>query len=98
MLYFFGVKGVIRSYRSAQELKADTLPAHALGDFALNGQQTTDVSLPLGGVGGGLEGTITFGFNYFNSSNSFNSKEVEQLAKLELPLNHLPFTIWAFSF
>ena len=25
MLYFFGVKGVIRSYRSAQELKADTL-------------------------------------------------------------------------
>ena len=25
MLYFFGVKGVIRSYRSALELKADTL-------------------------------------------------------------------------
>lgn len=25
MFYFIGVKGVIRSYRSAQELKADTL-------------------------------------------------------------------------
>ncbi len=25
MFYFFGVKGVIRSYRSAQELKADSL-------------------------------------------------------------------------
>ena len=25
MFYFVGVKGVIRSYRSAQELKADTL-------------------------------------------------------------------------
>ncbi len=25
MFYFFGVKGVIRSYRSAHELKADSL-------------------------------------------------------------------------
>ena len=36
MFYFVGVKGVIRSYRSAQELKVYTLPAHALGDLALN--------------------------------------------------------------
>ena len=32
MFSFVGVKGVIRNYRSAQELKADTLTAHALGD------------------------------------------------------------------
>ena len=66
MFYFFGVKGVIRSYRSAQELKADTLTL-----------TLTLTSLPYTGE---LEGSITFGFNFSNSS---NSKEVEQLAKLE---------------
>ena len=35
MFSFVGVKGVIRNYRSAQELKADTLTAHALGDSHL---------------------------------------------------------------
>ena len=54
MFYFFGVKGVIRSYRSAQELKADTLPAHALGDFALNGQRTS--LSPLGELEGAWRG------------------------------------------
>ena len=33
---FEAIKGVISSYRSAQELKVYTLPAHALGDLALN--------------------------------------------------------------
>ena len=48
---FVGVKGVIRNYRSAQELKADTLTAHALGDshlYTLNPK----LQKPNKGVGG----------------------------------------------
>lgn len=48
---FVGVKGVIRNYRSAQELKADTLTAHALGDSHLY-TLSPKLQNPNKGVGG----------------------------------------------
>ena len=51
MFYFIGVKAVTRSYRSAQELKADTLTAHALGDSHLY-TLSPKLQNPNKGVGG----------------------------------------------
>ena len=51
MFSFIGVKGVIRNYRSAQELKADTLTAHALGDSHLY-TLSPKLQKPNKGVGG----------------------------------------------
>ena len=51
MFSFVGVKGVIRNYRSAQELKADTLTAHALGDSQLY-TLSPKLQKPNKGVGG----------------------------------------------
>ena len=51
MFSFVGVKGVIRNYRSAQELKADTLTAHALGDSHLY-THSPKLQKPNKGVGG----------------------------------------------
>ena len=51
MFSFVGVKGVIRNYRSAQELKADTLTVHALGDSHLY-TLSPKLQNPNKGVGG----------------------------------------------
>ncbi len=47
----FSFVGVIRNYRSAQELKADTLTAHALGDSHLY-TLSPKLQKPNKGVGG----------------------------------------------
>ena len=51
MFSFVGVKGVTRNYRSAQEFKADTLTAHALGDSHLY-TFSPKLQKPNKGVGG----------------------------------------------
>ncbi len=80
MLYFFGVKGVIRSYRSAQELKADTLPAHALGDFALNGQRTS--LSPLGELEGAWRGLSHLALTTLTPLTPLTPKKLSNLRNL----------------